>query len=81
MNFTKTQLEKMSIPDLDIDYYMEEISKMPDNEWFLPTNNESNNYSICAHLYEMNLISRKTIPDWVNGSFRGHKVYFKFLQS
>ncbi len=70
-NILKRALEKISFPGMDIDFYMERVSTFPKNEWFMPNNSENNDYSICAHLFEMYLIERKTTPIWFNGSFRG----------
>lgn len=71
-------LEKFAFPTLDLDYYYERICAMPLNKWFIPTNaGGGNDFQICAHLYEMNLVQRMHEPIWEGGSFRGARVYFR----
>lgn len=66
------------IGHLYADYWLTELYTFPENEWFAPTNKSVEHYSICDSLSRLNLICKKVIPHWVNGSFKGNHVYFKY---
>lgn len=46
-------------------------------EWFSPTNLNENNYLMCNELFESGEIERKIEPIFIEGRFKGNKVYFK----
>jgi len=78
-----TQLEisfnKIELPGLDHAYYLERLRLFPENEWFIPANTgEANDFQICYELCQWNLIQKKNEPVWVNGSFRGQRILFRY---
>ena len=78
-NALRFAIERMSLIT-DVDHYMERINELPNNVWFKPTNKDNDDYFICAHLFEMNLICKKTLPIWQDGSMRGQRIYFYINQ-
>jgi len=59
-------------------YHKEIISKFPANEWVKPTNNDSNNYSVFADLFEWGLCERKIERNYRGKTFIGNTVYFMY---
>lgn len=75
----KISLHKIDLPGLDHSYYFERLVSFPENEWFIPTNNsEHQDFQICYELCAWNLIQKKNQPVWVNGSFRGQRIFFRY---
>lgn len=75
----KTPLETaLSKKDVDPEYFIERISNYPPNTWVMPTNNDSNDYTVFSNLFEFNLVARKYVPKWSKGQFKGATVYFKY---
>lgn len=63
----------------DINYYLVRLFDYPENEWFYPYDDELNeDYSICLSLFNIDLICKKEVPFYVNGSYKGKKVYFMY---
>lgn len=60
--------------NFDVKHYMEILFENPENEWFAPTNNKNEVYSICEQLGAMHLIAMRRIPVWHESSFRGLKT-------
>jgi len=58
--------------------YISELSSFNQNEWFTPTNSETNTYDACMYLKSCNLICFKETPIWNNGSFMGYKKEFMY---
>lgn len=71
-------LMKAAAANVDVEYYIDNLFLFQAGTWFMPTNNNSNDYSICQHMAELNLIEIKRVPNWRNGQFRGIAVYFRY---
>ena len=73
-----TAAKKAFPDDFDIEYYIEILTKNPENQWFYPTNKIEENYTICRELAAMGIIAEKKIPKWHDNSFRGfrHEFYY-----
>lgn len=64
--------------DIDPEYFIERISNYPPDTWVMPTNHDSNDYTVFSNLFEYNLVARKYVPKWVKGQFKGVQVFFKY---
>jgi hypothetical protein len=73
---------KFEDTDTDIDYYLETIRKFPEGEWVAPSGADgTNGYRIFAELYhEKHLVAVKIKPIWVNGSFRGQRIFYMYKE-
>jgi len=78
MTNLKTQIDKVPLPGLDVDYYYERITSYVESEWFYPENKEHQDFQICHELNAWNLIEKRNEPIWVNGSFRGQRIFFRY---
>ena len=63
---------------IDATYHFEQLKKFVAGEWFLPTNKDGNDFSICADLFEWGLIERKIEQIVIDGRFKGTRIYFKY---
>lgn len=74
--------KKLEETDTDIDYYLETIRKYPEGEWLFPTSADgANDFRIFFELYtEQHMVGIKIMPVWVNGSYRGQKLYFMYKE-
>lgn len=60
-------------------FYIERLFSFPENTWFTPSNaiGDHQDYDICRFLHgEAHLICMKITPIYVNGNWKGNKVYF-----
>jgi hypothetical protein len=64
--------------DIDPEYFIERISNYPPDTWVMPTNHESNDYTVFSNLFEYNLVARKYVPQWSKGLYKGALVFFKY---
>lgn len=65
-------------PYYDHAHYEAILKKHPAGEWFTPTNNEDESYTICWTLHEAGIIDRQRLPVWQDGWFRGYKTLFRY---
>jgi len=72
------RFDKIFPADYDREHYMDALFKYPENEWFLPTNKDGDDYSICNQLQSVHLICVRHTPIWNNGSFKGMRFEFKY---
>ncbi|MDF2189307.1 hypothetical protein [Paraflavitalea sp. CAU 1676] len=77
MSKLKAVLKKMEEdrPGLDADHYHEQLSTQPEGEWFMPTGDM---YALFSHLYEWDLVERRNEPIWVDGNYKGQRIYFRY---
>lgn len=64
--------------NINADFYYDRLIELPENRWVQPTNADEQLYTICQHLFDMQLICKKEIPIWHNGSTKGKRVYFYY---
>jgi hypothetical protein len=64
--------------EVDPEYFIERISNYPPDTWVMPTNLESNDYTVFSNLFEYNLVARKYVPIWSKGQLRGSNVFFMY---
>lgn len=57
------------------EWVLERLKAFPENEW-LTLN--SDDYALFQELFHDHLVQSKTIPIWVNGSFKGRKILFRY---
>lgn len=72
------QISKLPIPGLDVEYWYSRITSYPENEWFQPNNIEHQDFQICFELQLQNLIEKRNEPIWIDNSFRGQRIFFRY---
>lgn len=75
---TAIYIQMTKIGHLYTDYWLQQLFTFAENEWFMPNNGDADKFTICDSLSRLNLIQKKIIPRWINGSFRGNFIYFKY---
>lgn len=62
------------------DFHIEEVGKMPEGEWFAPTNNvlTGQQFNICREWADLGLMCKRVTPVWKNGSYAGTIIEFLF---
>lgn len=81
MSKLKAQIEKISLPGLDVDYYYERLTSYPEGEWFPAKNEGHQDFQICMELNAWNLIEKRNEPIWVSDGFRGQRIFFKYKEN
>ena len=64
------QIEKV-FPNLQPDEYLEFLAMYPPNEWHRPTRRNENAFCVFTYLSEINLICKKSIPQYKKGILFG----------
>ena len=60
-------------------FYFFGITAHPPNTWITPTNKDSQDYFIFNVAFnEANAVICKRSPVWQNGSFKGHRIEFRY---
>jgi hypothetical protein len=78
----KLVMKKRLPENWDVEYYHNIISRFPENEWFYPSNlNSDNEFTICDQLAHEDIIVKCVVPSYKNGSFIGHMIYFFYNSS
>jgi hypothetical protein len=58
------------------DHYLSVLRTFPQNEWFLPTNENQEQFTICYWFASRGMICEKKVPLFKDGSYLGMKKYY-----
>lgn len=64
-------------------YHIERLDEFPEGEWFSVSNTtkadpRGDSFAIFSALADRQFVARKTLPLWLDGSFRGNRVLFLY---
>lgn len=72
---------KKLLSDGSVNHYMEHLAAFPEGQWFAPSNQQGDHFSVCQTMADFGLIAMRKKPIWQNGSFKGLRIEFLYLNS
>ena len=58
------------------DHYLSVLETFPQDEWFAPTDEKDDEFTICFWFASRGIICKKDVPQFKDGSYLGMKKYY-----